>query len=168
MYCMRQYECFSRPTCHHCKILKQHFLPWETLVDPHCCCGWINTEMTSQWIFYSSLSLNPPAPRSPGICPTSPSPSLSLFLTYNLFVIHAVACNFVFYQTLDYNACENMATKGWWETEGACCLLWLLWLSSCFFVKMRQVSFSLETETINKVVCTTRVMDCFDGKQTTS
>lgn len=25
--------------------------------------------------------------------------------------------------------CENMAARSWWETEGACCLSWLLWLS---------------------------------------
>lgn len=57
IYCMRKYERFSRGTCHHCNILKQHLKqPWETLIDPPHCRGWINIGMTSECIFYSFLS----------------------------------------------------------------------------------------------------------------
>lgn len=72
--CMGNYEHTSRGTCHHrCNILKQHLLPWEVLVDLLHCRGWINTGMTSQCIFYSSLSRPPPL-KTPCICPIPPPP----------------------------------------------------------------------------------------------
>lgn len=127
---------FSR-TCHHCNILKQHLLPWETLTDLCRCCGWINTEMTLLCIFNSS----------PPICTTSISPLAFLPLCDT----HIPIRGFVIYQTpgpdvppllLSYlelwkHRCQRLE----WDKGGL--LSAVAALAHCLFLKTRQVSFAL-------------------------
>lgn len=105
IYYMRNYVCFSQGTCYHCNTLKQHFLSWETLIDPHHCSGWINIKMTSQCIFCSSRSFTTHSPKSPYICPASLLLPLSVSLALHLSHTRSPACMCAIYQTLLPSLC---------------------------------------------------------------
>lgn len=105
IYYMRNYVCFSHGTCYHCNTLKQHFLSWETLIDPHHCSGWINIKMTSRCIFCSSRSFTTHSPKSPYICPASLLLPLSVSLALHLSHTHSPACMCAIYQTLLPSLC---------------------------------------------------------------
>lgn len=174
---MRNYVCFSQGTCYHCNTLKQHFLSWETLIDPHHCSGWINIKMTSQCIFCSSRSFTTHSPKSPYICPASLLLPLSVSLALHLSHTRSPACMCAIYQTLLPSLCPvsspssllSWVVKTWLpevggrqKGPGVC--------SDCFGSESVPVwrpgrTLSPRTETINTAVCTTKVMKCLDGKQ---
>lgn len=99
--------------------------------------------------------LNPNSPKSPCICPTSlflslsPAHSLLSLSTILLAILSFIKRWAVTVSSQPFHSfsvilsCKNMAARGWWETKGACCLLWLSWLSVCSSVKTGQVSFFL-------------------------
>lgn len=127
--------------------------------------SWVDKHWDDLAMYLFLISFTP----TPISLPTSLSPSLppSHF-----------TCDCVIYQTPKLSlAPSSPSLLSWvvktWPPEvggqkGACCLLWLLWLSVSSCVKAGQFSFSLGQSQTNTVVCTTRVMECLDGKQTTS